>query len=186
MLRRKDSSTVGDVPTQSCVLYPGLLQLPAFGWDCECGETPVCMGGGPWGRGTGSVFRSPGLTSQERSRSGAYGPLGMVWLDDIPIAPRPLSPCLLPPPSLHSSHHPTLQPQCGQQVASRSPRWAVTLRRTTLTSQGVLGHTEAQGLQPVVDVRFGHGKLEFCRAQRVMLVTEILRTKRKFAQCHLG
>lgn len=57
--RRKDSGAVGDVPTQSLVLSPGLLQLPAFGWDCECGETPVCMGGGPRGRGTGSVFRSP-------------------------------------------------------------------------------------------------------------------------------
>lgn len=50
--------------------------------------------------------------------------------------------------------------------------------RRTLTSQGVLGHTEAQGLQPVVDVRFSHGKLEFCRGQRVMLVTGVLRTKR--------
>lgn len=28
-------------------------------------------------------------------------------------------------------------------------------------SQGVFGHTEAQGLQPVVDVRFSHRKLEF-------------------------
>lgn len=37
--------------------------------------------------------------------------------------------------------------------------------RSTLTSQGVLGHTEAQGLQPVVDVRLGHGKLEFCRGK---------------------
>lgn len=96
------------------------------------------------------------------------------------------SPRLWPPPSLCSSHHPMLQPPSGHHVASSSPRWAVTSRRTTLTSQGVLGHTEAQGLQPVVDVRFGHGKLEFCRAQRVMLVTETLRTQRKFVQRHLG
>lgn len=41
----------------------------------------------------------------------------------------------------------------------------------------MLGHTEAQGLQPVVDVRFSHRKLEFCRGQRVILVTGILRTK---------
>lgn len=46
-----------------------------------------------------------------------------------------------------------------------------------LTSQGMLGHTEAQGLQPVVDVRFSHGKLEFCRGQKVMLVPGTLKNK---------
>lgn len=138
-----------------------------------------------WGVAPGEEGQAPSsgprLTSQKRRRRRrrAYGPLGRVWRDDV-------LPPSLAPPSLCSSHHPMLQPPSGHHVASSSPRWAVTSRRTTLTSQGVLGHTEAQGLQPVVDVRFGHRKLEFCRAQRVMLVTETLRTQRKFVQRHLG
>lgn len=64
-------------------------------------------------------------------------------------------------------------------MAGGSPRRAVPCGEDALTSQGVLGHTEAQGLQPVVDVRFSHGKLEFCKGQRVPLVTGALRARRK-------
>lgn len=54
----------------------------------------------------------------------------------------------------------------------------------TLTSQGMLRHTEAQGLQPVVDVRFSHRKLEFCR-RKGTLVTGTPGTRKKYPRCHL-
>lgn len=54
--------------------------------------------------------------------------------------------------TLLPSHFPKLPRVCGEDI---------------LTSQGMLRHTEAQGLQPIVDVRFSHGKLKFCRKKRV-------------------
>lgn len=35
-----------------------------------------------------------------------------------------------------------------------------------LTAERVLRHAQAQGLQPVVDVRFSHRHLELCREKR--------------------
>lgn len=54
----------------------------------------------------------------------------------------------------------------------------------TLTSQGMLRHTEAQGLQPVVDVRFSRRKLEFCR-RKGTLITGTPGIKSKYSRCHV-
>lgn len=94
----------------------------------------------------------------------------------LSLYPLPTSPYAFPIP-------PELWPECRQQMAASSPRHTVKSKEDSLTSQGVLGHTEAQGLQPVVDVRFSHRKLEFCKGQRVILVIETLRTRRRYARC---
>lgn len=128
------------------------------------------------GRELGSAPGPPDSPPQKGGRAGTWA-LGVGWLADSPVAPEaPLSPvpCL-----------PLLVLFPSPQRAGGT--WAVAPRGTrntrgTLTSQGVLGHTEAQGLQPVVDVRFGHGKLEFCREQRVKWVTGVLRARRRRAQ----
>lgn len=136
------------------------------------------LGGGAAGERGTACSPGPRVTPRGGAEQGAGARCvrccvpWMVWLDEDPTAPQGLSP--LPPAS------PTLCPQ-GQwfsQVCQAMP-----CREDALTSQGVLGHTEAQGLQPVVDVRFSHRKLEFCRGQRLTLVTGALTTRRKYAQC---
>lgn len=128
--------------------------------------------GGSEEKGTALVSRF--LTHlPEKEEQGIVGYL--VWYVLMRIQQYPeaiLFLCPLPTPPGAFPVTPELLPECRQQMARSSPRRAVKSREHPLTSQGVLGHTEAQGLQPVVDVRFSHRKLEFCRGQRVMLVTD--------------
>ena len=153
--------------------------VPAFGRDSHGAGTPVCPGGwGRWGKRNSVLSRAPSHPQEEQSRElglAAYGVVCRGWcgLTRVQQPPTASLPCPCPCP-------PTLCPQ-GQwfsRVCQARP-----CPEDALTSQGVLGHTEAQGLQPVVDVRFSHRKLEFCRGQRLTLVTGALTTTRKYARC---
>lgn len=59
-------------------------------------------------------------------------------------------------------------------ISFPSPQLPQVCVEDTLTSQGMLRHTEAQGLQPVVDVRFSHRKLEFCGKKGVHCLLGLL------------
>ena len=150
----------------------GLGQLR--GWDSS-----VPWGVEPLGKEGSLGLQGPESPPREGGGAGRWGPLCMVWLDKGPTAPCSHCPSPSLSPASPACALPSL-PSCGGwHVAGGSPRCAVPCGEDALTSQGVLGHTEAQGLQPVVDVRFSHGKLEFCKGQRVPLVTGALRARRK-------
>lgn len=146
--RGNGSSALGDAPIGSHALCVSEPSAPAFGWDHCCGVPVDTEGWRFQGLGDGvglSGLQFPDSSSRkgtetEIAEKGAHGTSQL------------LSSCLVSPPSFLPSHSPKLSPVCGEDI---------------LTSQGMLCHTEAQGLQPVVDVRFSHRKLKFCRKKRV-------------------
>lgn len=143
------SNAVGEAPIRSCVF-------------CVSDASSSCIWLGPllWGSGVCLGEELPGLG-------------GMAWVSlafphSSPTKRTEHKDCA--GKGLHSA------PQgCSLPHPVRShflpipppPQAAPGVWGRTLTSQGMLRHTEAQGLQPVVDVRFSHRKLEFCRKEGV-------------------
>lgn len=166
MFPLKATSCVPD--SSGARIWPG----QSWGWDSS-----VPWGVGPLGKEEQRALQGPESPPEEEQEQGAgarrvrHCVPWMVWLDEGPTAPTASLPCPCLPHPVPSG--PVVLPVCQARPCLED----------ALTSQGVLGHTEAQGLQPVVDVRFSHWKLEFCRGQRPTLVTGALTTRRKYAHC---
>lgn len=142
------SNAVGDAPIRSRVF-------------CVSDASSSCIWLGPW------LWGSSVCLGEELPGLGGMAWVSLAFPDSSPTKRTEHKDCRGGTPQRAPRLLSSLSREISFSSHPPSPTSCPGCVGRTLTSQGMLRHTEAQGLQPVVDVRFSHRKLEFCRKEGV-------------------